>query len=336
MTLALQLFPLFLICVGLFAYRRLSGLRFLDCIVLLPWIGYLITEEALLPILGFQICAIFYAGLWARHADRPQTEAVTKLSLAILFGVFLVSSAYLLFQYPHPYLLWPFDSLVKSEWYEALGASLFSTGIILLLGLPPLQQGWLDLSESGGSSQQFRSQFLLRSSLYFVLWSFLPVLNQVLSFPLLKLLAGVGIVGLFLGRLVEGVQMSVFRSFAYQASASVMSLFVVISCPQEFRDTYHLDVLGLIVSAFGLFFWVLSQKSIGDGKNRLHWDDHHVPARLLTHMKRLIIWDLVQVALAILCLAAASQYVILIVVCLYGLSSLSLLLDPAAFRARAR
>ncbi len=335
---------LVLFLASLFYQLRRQGLSpsgLFDFLACLPLVAYLVRPEPFLPLLAFQIQALSLVAYWSRKAHRDQAESLSKFSFSMIMGNFLLLSHWILMQPAGSPLLWPFGALAAEAgiWYEALGAALVGVALLLLLGLPPLQQGWFDLSETQSSTEIVRSDFQLRLSLIYGLWAYLPFILETLSPALLEIIATTGIIALFLARLISSVQMSVTRTFAYQASALSLSFWVVLGMPSELAESLQLQAIGF--SAILFLGWGFSLVSFQRRSSAMkpsvvhpHWDDAGLSPHTFRSLRLMQIVDLSQALLALALAWFAARYAIFFAVLIYLIACAGLFLDQAAFRAR--
>lgn len=329
--------PFAILLVLVLKARNHGSWHVFDAAFLLPWICAFLSRDALLPLLAFHIHALLYLFLWSQKADRVQTEALSKFAVALFLGTFLTTGGYLLFQAQSSFVLWPFDQWSGTEgiWMELIGASMLSGGIFLLWGLPPLQQGWVDIAEAWGPDQQIRIQILLRASLLYSFWSLVPFFKQVFSPPMLSGIALAGILGLVISRLVQGVQMSVWRCLAYQSQGSIFGFLVFLALGSH--DTELLSRLGLGLSFASLFVMLVAFIPLFTlpAGMRLHWDDPQLPASSLFALRVFMGWEIGLSLVASGYFFFLNSYVLALVCLLFAVCGWSLLQDRVAFRSRS-
>ena len=167
----------------------------------------------------------------------------------------------------HPTYGLPFPIAPRLD--QAIVASGFICGIFLILGLPPLQLGVIDLGSESNSTVQAPLNLLLRFTLIFIIlcvMSYSPWIESI--GPLHGLIIGSLFLGLGLSRVVLRLQTSIFRTMAYLISGLALVLIVKLIYP-EFADA-ALVVLVFIYSGIYLGF---DRQALGGGSESelLNW-----------------------------------------------------------------
>lgn len=316
-----------------------SALDFLACLPLLAsWFG----SQPFLTLVAYQIQVFFLVAHWCRSANRDQTESLTKFALSVFLGNFFILCHWLLTQNSAALIAWPLSAFVDAAAakfaYEALAAAAAGVGLILLLGLPPLQQGWFDLAETQAPNEQFRTQVQLRVGLTFSVCAYVPYIVSSLSASTLEILACIGLLALAVCRLVGGMQMSVLRTLTYQASSFYLIIWLALGLPS--LSSLHGALI--FTSAFWLLVWTIIVARLSALSSllpasivHLHWDDLELPPRFFSTMRWLQIGDCLQGAMAVFFAYKNQSYAMLSAIIFYMLCSISTLLDKNAFRRRS-
>ncbi len=340
-------FLLFLVTlVYAFVLNRREGskssfwhLNFLAGLPLLAgWLG----SQPFLPLLAYQVQVFLLVAHWSRQANRDQAESLTKFVLSVSLGNFFILSHWLIVHAKVAFVTWPLSVFLTpaeaSFAYEAIAAACAGVGLFLVLGLPPLQQGWLDLAETQTAVEQFRTQVQLRLSLIFSVWAYVPYILTGLTAPVLELLACFGLIALAVCRLASSVQMSVMRTLAYQATSFYFVFWLALGLPASFSKSGH----GLLVSVLWLFPWVYVVAWMSSFVQSLpsfiahpQWDDPELPPGFFNSLRRLQILDGIQSIFAAFLAYRSHSYTVLIAAVFYMLCSLSTFLDKDAFRRRS-
>lgn len=308
---------------------NLTSLLIQIFLALIPWCVWAYWREPG-ALLGAWLT---YAGImflqWIRSAQRSEVEALTKWLLSTLFGTILLGGA---IGGPEALsrMFWPLDAAtIPARLQLALGSACSLVGSALLLGWPPLQQGWPDLWETGGRRAGRRAEYIF---LYMSLLSMLWLLSPLIEYHLPLASIAVGLCGLLcLGKLVLGVQMSIFRSLGYGLSAFAWPLLLRWGIGPD--DVGSVNLL-LAFQVVGLVLFLRVHHSFkGDGPS-WQWDDAERPSMLRERWMSFLYWDFLQILLSFPLLYGTESYGMLVASLIYAICHLSILRDPRAFRGR--
>ncbi len=312
--------------------------EWIDLLVLLP-IGLDIwSSDALAPLFGFQILGCLYLMKWVRNSDAYRAEALTKYGLSVSMGTLLIAGSWQIFQSEGLVMLWPFSVWLTISGTQVIGMATFAVGALLILGLAPLQQGLVDLSETSSKADQVRISLFLTLGLAAAFLHLLPFIQKYFPSPMLNLLAVLGVLSLCCMRLVGGVQMNVSRSAAYLICSAFLPFFLVILIPvhEPASVKFGVKVVLAVLSVCSflillvLYRTLLSSVKGPDSK----WDDPLPLKSVEKWVRNLLIWDFLQALVGVGLLIWLMLPLLAILVAFYALCNVSVLLDRNAYRLK--
>jgi hypothetical protein len=280
--------------------RRSAWIMLVDTLFLLPWMLALFLDEALAAWVGVEILVLIllFDLLWKKPYEALR-EAWIKVSMSWFLGWLLIGTAVAL-SGVHPIvenLFYPLPSLELDRMRPVLAGFLFLIGLCLKLGLPPLQQGVIDLMDVIRPEDHRRWSLQMRWAVVFAAWQLMPVIlggltpfNQQLFFAVL-------ILGCLLAVLVSGVQASVQRSLSYMGCVLLLPpllhfLFMDADTGLDGRQT--LIVWGVTILGFLSFGWLYHDwpRQPLPEQHGLLWTDPDSPCGLPAWIKRWRVWML--------------------------------------------
>ncbi|MCX6130020.1 MAG: hypothetical protein NTX25_13275 [Proteobacteria bacterium] len=295
MSLAAWFFPLLLLLVSVpspdqtqldsKSERRQIWEMLLDILGLLPWIFSLISDQALAAWMGFELFALILIIdlLWMNPKQGSQ-EAWYKLSTNWFLAWLLVGLAACLAGLgPLPErLLFPIPSYLSSSVQSALAAALFTVGLALKLGLPPVQQGVIDAMGTMDAACHRRWALSMKLGLIYAIWQIAPSIWGTLQRGTQQFFALTLIAGFILSCLVASVQAGVQRTLSYLGSIIVLPamLGALLLDPHQGFELILVWGIWLMISLGFIVMVILyrqSSSSLAAGEQTLLWIDESSP-----------------------------------------------------------
>lgn len=278
--------------------KRSAWIMLIDTLFLLPWILTLFLNEPLAAWVGVEILILIllFDVLW-KKPNEALREAWIKVSMSWFLSWLLIGTAAAL-SGVHPIvenLFYPLPSVELDRIRPVLAGFLFLIGICLKLGLPPLQQGIVDLMDVMRPEDHRRWSLQMRWALIFAAWQLMPMILGALSPFNQQLFAAVLIVGCLTAVLVSGVQASVQRSLSYMGSILFLPpllhfLFMDSRTGLDGRQTlgvWVMTILGFL--AFGWMYQDWPRKELPEDHGLL-WSDRDSPCAIPGWFFRLRVW----------------------------------------------
>ncbi|HYX34793.1 MAG TPA: hypothetical protein VE954_16980 [Oligoflexus sp.] len=205
--------------------RRSTWTMLMDTLFLLPWILALFLDEPLAAWVGVEvlILILLFDLLWKKPSEALR-EAWIKISLSSFLSWLLIGTAVALAGV-HPIvenLFYPLPSVELDRIRPVLAGFLFLIGLCLKLGLPPFQQGMIDLMDVANPEDHRRWALQMRWALAFAAWQLMPPIVGALSSFNQQLFAAVLVLGWLGAFLVSSVQASVQRTLSYMGTLLVL------------------------------------------------------------------------------------------------------------------
>jgi NADH:ubiquinone oxidoreductase subunit 2 (subunit N) len=278
--------------------RRSAWLMLIDTLFLLPWMLALFLDEPLAAWVGVEILVLIllFDLLWKKPSEALR-EAWIKVSMSWFLSWLLIGTAVAL-SGVHPIvenLFYPLPSVELDRIRPVLAGSLFLIGLCLKLGLPPFQQGIIDLMDVIRPEDHRRWSLQMRWALVFAAWQIMPVILGALSSFNQQVFVAVLILGCLAATLVSGVQASVQRSLSYMGGILLLPpllyfLFMDAGSGLDSRQT--LIVWGVTILGFLSFGWLYQDWPCRElpEQHGLLWSDPDSPCALPGWMMRLRIW----------------------------------------------
>lgn len=201
--------------------RRSVWIMLIDTLFLLPWIMALFLDEPLAAWVGLEVLVLIllFDLLWKKPREALK-EAWIKVSMSWFLSWLLIGTAVAL-SGVHPIvenLFYPLPSLELDRIRPVLAGFLFLMGLCLKLGLPPFQQGIIDLMEVIDAEDHRRWALQMRWAVAFAAWQLMPAILGALSPFNQQLFAAVLLIGCMGAFLVSSVQASVQRTLSYMGT----------------------------------------------------------------------------------------------------------------------
>ncbi len=278
--------------------KRSAWIMLVDTLFLLPWILALFLDEPLAAWIGVEILVLIllFDILWKRP-NEVLREAWIKVSMSWFLSWLLIGTAVAL-SGVHPIvenLFYPLPSVEIDRIRPVLAGFLFLIGLCLKFGLPPLQQGIVDLMDVIRPEDHRRWSLQMRWALIFAAWQLMPAMLGGLSPFNQELFAAVLVIGCFAALLVASVQASVQRSLSYMGSILLLPallhfLFMDPRAGLDGRETlvvWIVTMLGFL--SFGWLYHGWPRKDLPENHGLL-WSDHDSPCSMPGWFVRLRIW----------------------------------------------
>gem|GEM_PF-5218307 len=278
--------------------RRNVWSMLIDTLFLLPWILTLLHDEPIAAWIGLEVVGLvlLFDLLW-RQPTELLREAWVKLSINWLLSWLMVGTAVAL-SGVHPVienLFFPLPLAEVDRIRPVLAAVMFLLGICLKLGLPPFQQGVIDLMEVVDSGSHSRWALLVRWAIVYAAWQLMPSLISPLSPFNQQMFVVVLLLGCLCAWLVAGVQAGVHRTLSYMGTLLVVPpimswLFVDPLVGVEREQT--LIVWGVTILGFLILGWVYQSwpESSLKESDILLWTDAPSPCGVPDWSWRWSIW----------------------------------------------
>ncbi len=278
--------------------RRMIWSMLMDTLFLLPWILSLLHNEPIAAWIGLEIVGLvlLFDLLW-RQPTELLREAWVKLSINWLLSWLMVGTAVAL-SGVHPVienLFFPLPLAEVDRIRPVLAAVMFLLGISLKLGLPPFQQGVIDVMEVVDSGSHSRLALLFRWAIVYAAWQLMPSLISPLSSFNQQMFVIVLLFGCLCAWLVAGVQAGVQRTLSYMGTLlvvpSILSwLFVDPLVGVE--GTQTLIVWGVTILGFLILGWLYQSwpESSLKESDILLWTDTASPCALPDWSWRWNLW----------------------------------------------
>lgn len=278
--------------------KRSAWLMLLDTLFLLPWILALALDEPLAAWMGVEILVlILLFDLLGRRSNDALREAWIKVSMSWFLSWLLIGTAVAL-SGVHPIvenLFYPLPSVELDRIRPVLAGFLFLIGLCLKFGLPPFQQGSVDLMDVVRPEDHRRWSLQLRFAIIFAAWQLMPAILGGLSPINQQVFAAVLILGCLASVLVSGVQASVQRSLSYKGSLLLLPPilhFLFMDARAGLDGQHTVGVWAVTILGFLILGWLYQdwpRKELPDDHGLL-WSDRDSPCSIPGWFVRLRIW----------------------------------------------
>ncbi|WP_141736504.1 hypothetical protein [Oligoflexus tunisiensis] len=314
--------------------KRGVWLMLIDTLFLLPWILTIIFNEPLAAWVGTEVLVLImmFDLLW-RKPSEVLREAWIKVSMSWFLSWLLIGTAVALSGVLPivENLFYPLPSVELDRIRPVLAGFLFLMGLCLKFGLPPFQQGIIDLMDVVRPEDHRRWALQMRWAMAFSAWQLMPSILGGLSPFNQELLIAVLLFGCLMAQLVAGVQASVQRTLSYMGTLLFlppllhflfMDPFMGMNVTQTL-GTWSVTILGFLVLGRLYQGWPrvpLSENHV------LLWTDRDSPCAIPGWLGRMRLWMLwnIAVCLGFATLAAMQQrWMISLLLLLLALGSAS-------------
>lgn len=278
--------------------KRSVWLMLVDTLFLLPWILNLFLDEPMAAWIGLEILSLvlLFDLLWRRPSESLR-EAWVKVSISWFLSWLMIGTAVALAGV-HPIvenLLYPLPDVDAERVRPVLSGFLFAIGLGLKLGLPPLQQGVIDLMDVVDAESHRRWSLQMRWAIAFGAWQLMPAIFGGLSGANQQVFAGILLVGCLGGWLVSGVQAGVQRTLGYMGSILVLPplLSFLFMDTQLGMNSMHTLLIWLVTMigflSLGWVYHAWPQSGLRES-DQLLWTDAASPCVLPDWFLRFRVW----------------------------------------------
>jgi hypothetical protein len=295
--------------------KRSAWLLLVDTLFLLPWVLTIFFNEPLAAWVGTEILIlIMLFDFLGCKPSEAQREAWIKVCMSWFLSWLLIGTAVALSGVLPivENLFYPLPSVELDRIRPVLAGFLFLMGLGLKFGLPPVQQGIVDLMAVMRPEDHRRWALQMRWAMIFSAWQLMPSILGGLSSFNQELFFAALLLGCLMAQLVAGVQASVQRTLSYMGTllfVPPLLHFLFIDPVMGLNVSQVLITWGVSIVGFLSLGWLYQgwpQKPV-PAHQVLLWTDGESPCAIPGWLRRLRVWMLWNIAVCLGLAALAVQ-----------------------------